>query len=277
MKSTFTSKKLSVRIVLMATIAIVLFLSSCYYLKVVYQPTTGEANSSFEVTVVVSGKLDDPVNDQAENRNKIGNAGILLPVGWTVKEPVVMIKTSLSGEYDATDSIYFSQAAADSIAKDESITAPEGYIWWGGKTSKVIDWYDLDTAYFVATILTDAQVGDFYLRYTVGDGDTYVDNDGPSEYIPITISGNTAVKDVNAENLISCYPNPTLGDLTVKVSDNVKAASLYVISMTGQTVMQMDDISCTRNIDLSSFANGTYFIVLKENGVSHSQKVVLQK
>jgi len=277
MRSTTTTKKIRVWSVLGATIAIVLYLTSCYLLKTVYQPTEGYTNSSFEAIVVASGIEGNPVPDGESDRNKIGNAGIMLPVGWTVKEPVVMIKTSLSGSYDDTDSIYYNTDLADILAADTTITAPEGYYWWGGVTENVIDWYDLDTAYFIATIYTDDQIGDFYLRYTVGDGGTAVDGDGPSAYMPITISDGTAVKNNMAESYISCYPNPTMGDLNVKVSAQLSNASLHVVNMCGQTVLQRENLSGLNTIDLSSFANGTYFIVLEENGVAYSQKVVLQK
>jgi hypothetical protein len=74
------------------------------------------------------------------------------------------------------------------------------------------------------------------------------------------------------------FPDPTTGVLTISVADRFKKTSVKVYDMIGNLVIEdvMRDITRT-TIDLSSFANGVYFVkVENENGL-FTRKVILDK
>lgn len=87
--------------------------------------------------------------------------------------------------------------------------------------------------------------------------------------IRMNVGTVSAVNNVfsNADGTV--YPNPTDGIITVS---NVENASIEVINLMGQVVKTVNSSFEVNNIDLSNFANGTYFVrVVKGSEVSTSK------
>ena len=94
-------------------ITLVFFFVACYDFEFVIQPDIAQLNSTFEVQIGVS-------IDSLEEGG-IPHFGILLPVGWSVKDSIKYIG-------DVNGMFVFSQIMSDSL----EILEPSlpGYYWW---------------------------------------------------------------------------------------------------------------------------------------------------
>ncbi len=77
----------------------------------------------------------------------------------------------------------------------------------------------------------------------------------------------------NVINDFSVYPNPTTGNLNIKVAENSKV-TLYDI--TGQLIKTKVSNSSVLNWDISDLNNGIYFVTVENNGIVTTRKVVKQ-
>lgn len=89
---------------------------------------------------------------------------------------------------------------------------------------------------------------------------------------------STVVKDVVKKDLLSVYPNPSTGFITLK-SEFFPGRSVIITDINGQYVYSEKLRSSNETIDLSPFANGIYFVSLLDGdrkGLG-AQKVILRK
>ncbi len=83
----------------------------------------------------------------------------------------------------------------------------------------------------------------------------------------------------NAENIFTCYPNPSKGILTINVLKDLGETTVSISNTTGnvvveeRTVLTKDD---TNSIDLSNFPAGVYIVQLTSAGGIQSKKIVIQ-
>lgn len=75
-------------------------------------------------------------------------------------------------------------------------------------------------------------------------------------------------------NNVNIYPNPTMGTLNI---ENVEGSQVMIINMMGQVVETIENANMVNTLDMSKYANGTYFVkVINGNAVS-THKVNLMK
>jgi len=107
---------------------------------------------------------------------------------------------------------------------------------------------------------------------------TVVDNSGCSEIITFTVSLNNSVINVNDENIISIYPNPTHGDLNIKVdfakAENVKAEVYNALGVKVYEQSFSELKSTTLHINLNNFPNSTYILKLYNTDWSYFRKII---
>ena len=74
----------------------------------------------------------------------------------------------------------------------------------------------------------------------------------------------TSVENKSIASLISAYPNPTSGFITLELENVQSELSISVYNLMGQTVYtnSIQQLNVTENIDLSQYSNGIYFIQL---------------
>ena len=102
-----------------------------------------------------------------------------------------------------------------------------------------------------------------------------------ANYSNVLVDWTPSVTGINKSTIsdpeINIYPNPTSGIFNI---DYVKAKNIEVTNTLGMVIYSekvQDSTSGAKNIDLSAFANGIYFInVSTENG-SSKYKVILNK
>ncbi|HNQ69413.1 MAG TPA: T9SS type A sorting domain-containing protein, partial [Bacteroidales bacterium] len=76
------------------------------------------------------------------------------------------------------------------------------------------------------------------------------------------------------ERNINIYPNPTYGTLNI---ENVEGCNIQILNMMGQVVENIEKARMVNSVDMSRYANGTYFVkVINGNEVS-THKVNLMK
>lgn len=74
---------------------------------------------------------------------------------------------------------------------------------------------------------------------------------------------------------IKFYPNPTTGQLTIRVSGEIE--EIYLLDISGKLLQIINSKSGNVTIDISKYSNGFYFLKFIENGKSYTGKIVLRK
>ncbi len=76
--------------------------------------------------------------------------------------------------------------------------------------------------------------------------------------------------------MISAYPNPTTGIVTIKSEGSIKSIDVY--SITGAKIYSKPNISnsSSNEVDLSQFQNGVYILVVNDGIKNHTMRVVKQ-
>ena len=84
------------------------------------------------------------------------------------------------------------------------------------------------------------------------------------------------IDEVNASYSVSVYPNPATNNVTVSVEGLNGKAQLSVIDMSGRTVMSttMDDSNVQLNV--STLAQGTYFVRIQGENISTVRKLIVK-
>jgi hypothetical protein len=88
-----------------------------------------------------------------------------------------------------------------------------------------------------------------------------------------TITCTGTLGEVEADFIdYSYYPNPTNGTVTINSKDPISEVLVYNVQ--GQLLFNQKMNEMTTNVDMSSFANGTYFFKLKINNVEANFKIL---
>ncbi len=85
-----------------------------------------------------------------------------------------------------------------------------------------------------------------------------------------------SVKDINANNLFSVYPNPTENNFNVAFKTNT-TGSIRIIDMSGKEMQNTTINSMNQIIDCSNLNNGLYIVQIEANGTVSSQKLNIAK
>lgn len=114
-----------------------------------------------------------------------------------------------------------------------------------------------------------AVAGTYNVSLTIGDG---TNENTMTKEAYITTHNCTGLGDVQAFNM-EVYPNPNNGQFTIKLNQSAK---VEIISAVGHTVYSSQLIG-KEMIDLSSQAEGVYFVKVETNTESKVLKVVVRK
>ncbi|WP_284650877.1 M12 family metallo-peptidase [Flavobacterium terrisoli] len=88
-----------------------------------------------------------------------------------------------------------------------------------------------------------------------------------------TITCTGTLGEVEADFIdFSYYPNPTNGNLTITSKDPISEVTVYNVQ--GQLLLNQKMNEMTTNVNMSTYASGTYFFKLKINGVEANFKVL---
>ncbi len=121
----------------------------------------------------------------------------------------------------------------------------------------------------------DNNVGNFTQTYAFTNSVTSCSNTTSTSIAVLNCTG------VNSKSLnslgIEVYPNPTNGELTIKLKSKDSNTSILILNSLGQTVLSEKATYETLTIDLSKINNGIYFLqVINDNKILSTQKIVKQ-
>lgn len=278
MKKFYLKKSFIKKSLLFTFVAVFLILAGCYEFKFILQPSTAETNSSFLVKIT----LQRPASEDPSTDDIFGYAylGIILPDGWTVQDSIEFNKAGQTEDQAVKDTLVFN---ADHVAvlEADTMTVPEGYHWWAAKSLSPVNMIGFDTAYVEVTILTNDAIGDFKLKYVVGDDE----GEGPrypysstviSDFIPITIQAPTSVDGLWESEDWNVYPNPSSGQIFVQQPNLAGKVNLKVFDLNGRIQKQMMLDQVNTMIDLNQLPRGNYIVALEKDGKIKSKKIILK-
>lgn len=104
----------------------------------------------------------------------------------------------------------------------------------------------------------------------------------PNVKITITTTSSSPNNEMNNnfkgnDNVtLSVYPNPTKDRITIESNGDVRSIDIY--SITGARIYSKNDIlnSASNEVDLSTFENGVYILVINDGVKRHTMKIIKQ-
>ena len=119
----------------------------------------------------------------------------------------------------------------------------------------------------IVEVEATANEGEEFIAWINADGDT-ITTDAKYEFTMDTtmtliahFSGTTALKELNVNNILNVYPNPTTGTFYISINENAFASSIQILDITGKIVSRMNNLNGQRKVevDISSVPAGVYF------------------
>lgn len=108
--------------------------------------------------------------------------------------------------------------------------------------------------------------------YAVVVTDATCGGNGTSPCRSVVISG---IRNLAQEQPVQVYPNPTAGLVNLAFGQHLQNADLRVVSITGQTLQQLNGLSGNLiEVDLNAYNTGIYFIEVMANNTVYRTKVV---
>ena len=83
-------------------------------------------------------------------------------------------------------------------------------------------------------------------------------------------------QDSLASTRITIYPNPTEGDLRIDIAGvtDFESSGLMLYDMAGKVVCNITELSESNELDITSYANGMYIMVIKIKEESTTWKII---
>jgi PKD repeat protein len=109
--------------------------------------------------------------------------------------------------------------------------------------------------------------------YTV----TITDHNGCESTATATVSNSVGIISVNSDLSFTIYPNPAKSEVTIDAGTLDKETTLVLEDILGQTLMSKEVTTTPVNIDLNNYANGVYFVELRQGNKRSVKKLVISK
>jgi len=268
---------------LLLIIPAVAMVFGCYEFRSVDQPSSANSNSTFDVYVVMNQDDDADNNfvNEGDDTQDYGLLGVFLPEGWTVKDSIhyyVVAQMTMDGSdgqshtatKDWSNDGYLIHDDDHSAALEASaLGAPgSGYYWWGARSNQDVDLHYFDSLYFTITVVTDDKVGNFALRYAIGDEDSDnripYDPNNVTDPMPITITAAASIKpSVLNEAEVTIYPNPSFGTLNLNFANPLnEKVEMLIYDLRGRIMLSKTLENQENNLNVSDFLPGTYMMRL---------------
>ena len=93
---------------------------------------------------------------------------------------------------------------------------------------------------------------------------------------PYSVTTITGIAENILLTTINIYPNPTTGIFNLQMNRN-ENVQIKITNVLGNSVYQSNSTSPNCQIDLSSQANGVYFISIQTNEATANKKIVISR
>lgn len=154
----------------------------------------------------------------------------------------------------------------------ESIAGADSYSWTLPQGANIISGSGTESIQVQFT--AEAQSGNFTVLGQNNCGD------GNSVLMGVFVKTCAGIHDQDLNASISVFPNPTTGMVNVLVNGVEKQLDMSVLNVHGQTILSetWNQIlsGSSRQIDMTGFAKGVYYIRFTNNSKTLVQKIVLQ-
>jgi hypothetical protein len=207
----------------------------------------------------------------------------MIPNGWTVDNSIPYTIISKDPALNNTGFLVYDLAHTKTL--QDSIPALPGYHWWGAVTDRTAELTQFDSLYFTPRIRTNHQVGNFFLRYAIGDkdywdrnpADQYNYGGGLSDPIQITITSGVGIDELLSKANIAIYPNPTEGILNVKLNGyKSEIVTIRIFNSNGQVVLTDEILKSSVEFNLTHLPKGVYIVELQNGTKTSDTKIVLK-
>ena len=253
-----------------------LFFVGCYEWNIINQPESAPINSYFDV--FLSAHDDgNPDNDWTnEDLHDLGLFGVMIPDGWSVKDSIPFTIICTDPSFNNSGILIYSAARSQTL--QDSIPPPDGYFWWGAETAEEASLVYFDSLYFSPRIFTGNEIGDFFVRYAIGDIDYWDRNpaDDISDPIPITIYDPVGVEELLSEANLSLYPNPVSNQLTIELKRyKQQVIEMEIFDLNGRMIRQDQLLQKSTTINMEDLQTGMYFVKLQYGKTAEIHKIFI--
>ena len=84
-----------------------------------------------------------------------------------------------------------------------------------------------------------------------------------------------AISNIKVTNVVSVYPNPSNGTVTIQVEDDrFQSAKITVTNLLGETIEEVNSIETIK--DLTIETPGIYFLTITKDGLTSTEKIIIQ-
>jgi hypothetical protein len=86
-----------------------------------------------------------------------------------------------------------------------------------------------------------------------------------------------AVSQFDKDNFMSVYPNPSDGQLNIRVKNFVGEVNIQIIDINGRVVYRVENenFSSLLKLNLNHLASGIYILKVSGEGLSYTEKIIL--
>jgi uncharacterized protein YceK len=280
MKKIYHSSKVTRNIIVALTFAVFLIASGCYTIAYIIQSTGITPNSTFDVKLCIKSNEKWGYDDYVIG---YGILGILLPEGWTVKDSVPFFKAAHINSYVEEGFLCYNNDVVSFLRYSLS-SPPEGYYWWGAKSINEIDLAYFDSGYVHVTFKTDEKIGEFNLKYFLGDDNVWnksSNNDlftiiTQSEFIPVKVGITQNSEPIQADMEWKLYPNPATNQVTFVWSQKYELLNLKLYQINGNCVLHREIFS-NETVSLENLPKGVYLYKLSDRKlILNTGKLVIE-
>ncbi len=115
-----------------------------------------------------------------------------------------------------------------------------------------------------------------FAEFTINAVNTVVEDEGVTEVFEEIIYDIVTATDIDNDNNINVFPNPSNGLITVD-SKKIKLESIEIVDITGKIVYSQNIDSEYTTIDLSNKENGLYIIKFISDNKTYSKRIMIIK
>ncbi len=261
------------------SLGLILFISGCYTIAYIIQPNSVYPDSAFNVTICIHPS-DEGL--RGDGSSAYGILGIQLPVGWTVLDTVEYF-LSVQEPYEPMSGYLLYNDSVVSFLDTSFSQSPPGYYWWGAQSFEEVNLLTLDEGFIYINIMPDSVLGEFSLKYVLGDDGIYYKRKpedlfgirDSTELMPIQVVISDVVN-LREDVEWTVYPNPSDGEIFVQQGDFNGDAILKIYDMNGKLLKSTLLRESLSRVDLSDISQGAYIISLEKKDQIKTKKLIIQ-
>ncbi|WP_158634638.1 T9SS-dependent M36 family metallopeptidase [Flavobacterium glaciei] len=110
-------------------------------------------------------------------------------------------------------------------------------------------------------------------------GDNNVGNDQAEDFTTPAAGANCTLGtvDINQENVMRVYPNPSTGNITVRINNYNGLVTVNVVGLNGRIVYSEDKVAFSneKSFDLSQLSAGIYMIDITGEALKYVEKIII--